>query len=149
MLRLFSEVARSFIRAFASSILILIPGVLSAPDLSASKALAAAALISGIVSGIKAVQVFVPTLSFKGVLAGTSYAAYYTWVDSFVRAFVGTFLVSVIGWLTMPNLDWSRSALTALIIGALTTAFRAIQGAGTVGDVPGPQSGLSLPGSGE
>jgi len=146
MLALLSEAGRSFIRAFGAALIVLIPGLLTAPNMSVTLSLSVAALIAALTAGLKAVQVFIPKLSFKTLLARTSFAAYYTWVDSFVRAALAAFVVSLLGWLAMPNLDFSRSIVVGLITGALAAGFRAIQGAGTTGDVPAPANGLQLQG---
>src|SRR4051794_29283789 len=50
------RVALSFVRAFVGSFIVLVPGILAAPDLSAAKALAVAAVIGAVTAGIRAVQ---------------------------------------------------------------------------------------------
>jgi hypothetical protein len=145
MLALLSEAGRSFLRAFFASLLILLPGVLAAPNLDASFGVAVAALIASIAAGLKAIQVFVPQLSFASVLKNTRLAAYYTVVDSFVRAFLATLITTLLGVWFAPDFHFTKAALVALLVGALTAAFRVVQGALTPGDVPAPQSGLSTP----
>ena len=52
------RVALSFVRAFVGSLIILLPGILAAPDFSAAKALSISALIAAATAGVKAVQEF-------------------------------------------------------------------------------------------
>lgn len=144
MLTLLSEAGRSFLRAFGASLLVLIPGLLSAPNFSTTVALSIAALIASLTAGLKAVQVFIPQLSFRSVLPGKA-KAYYAVVDSFARAAIAAFVVSVLGWLAMPTLDFSKAVVVGILTGALAAGFRAVQGALTKGDVPAPQSGFTAP----
>lgn len=140
MLELLSEAGRSFLRAFVGSLLILVPGVLAAPDLGGMKALGVAALISSVAAGLKALQVFVPRLSFAE-LVGEKYGVF---VDSAARAFLGSLLVLLPGVLDAPNLSESKALLIAAIIAAVTSAVRALQGLFTPGDFPAPNTGLSV-----
>jgi len=144
MLALLSEAGRSFLRAFGAALILLIPGILSAPNLSVTISLSVAALIAALTAGLKAVQVFIPQLSFKSLMPAR-FAAYYVFLDSFVRAALAAFVVGLLGWLAMPNLDFSRSVVVGVITGALAAGFRALQGVLTPGDVPAPASGLSVP----
>jgi hypothetical protein len=144
MLVLISEAGRSFLRAFGAALIVLIPGILAAPNLTVALSLSGAALIAAITMGIKAVQVFVPALSFKSLIPAR-FVGYGNYVDSFARAAIAAFIVGVLGWLALPNLDFSRSVIFGIITGALAAGIRAIQGALTPGDVPTPQSGLTLP----
>jgi hypothetical protein len=114
---------RSFLRAFAGSLLVLVPGVLAAPDLNTMYALGVAALISSVVAGIRAIQVFVPQLSFSS-LVGDVYGRF---VDSFVRAFLATALVLLPGVLEAPNLAESKGLLTALLVAAVTAGVKALE----------------------
>lgn len=144
MLVLLSEAGRSFLRAFAASLLILLPGVLSAPNLNGATGLGIAALIASVAAGLKAIQVFVPQLSFKSLLPA-KFRVWGNYVDSFARAFFATLLVSVLGWLAMPALSFERSVLVGLLVGAVTAGFRALQGSLTPGEPPQPQAGLTTP----
>lgn len=140
MLELLSEAGRSFLRAFAGSLLVLVPGVLSAPNLDAARGLGVAALIASVTAGIKAVQVFVPRLSFAE-LVGEKYGSL---VDSFARAFLGAFLVLLPGMLNAPNLDEARALAVAAIVGAVTAGVRALQALFSPEDPLGGNSGFSL-----
>lgn len=66
------RVALSFVRAFVGSLIVLIPGILAAPDLTAAKALAVAALIGAVTAGVKAVQEFLALGKAPAPQAGTS-----------------------------------------------------------------------------
>jgi hypothetical protein len=144
MLLLLSEAGRSFLRAFVGSVIVLAPGILSAPNLDGAKTLAVAALFAAVAAGLKAVQVFIPQLSFRTVFRG-QVAPYYVYADSFVRAFLGAFIVSVVGLLTASEFSVSRSLLIGVVVGAVVAGVRAVQGILTPGDVPAPQTGLNVP----
>lgn len=145
MLHLLSEAGRSFLRAFVGSLVILLPGVLAAPNLDGAVALGIAALIASIAAGLKAIQVFVPQLTFAAVLPAR-FAVFALWVDSFARAFISTLIVSLTGWLAMPTLDFSKSVVVALLVGALAAGVRAVQSLLTPGEPPNPQAGITTPG---
>lgn len=138
MLHLLSEAGRSFLRAFIGALLIFIPGVLAAPDLNAMVGLATAAMIASVAAGLKAVQVFVPQLSFASVMD----SQYYVLLDSFARAFLATFLVMVVDLLSQPNPDLQRSAIIGVLVAAVTAGVRALQGFLSQGERPAPQSGF-------
>jgi hypothetical protein len=129
-----SAAGRSFLRAFVASVVLLAPGVLAAPDLNQTKVLGVAALIASLAAGFKALQVFVPQLAFGG--------KYGELANSFVRAFLGAFLTSIIGILDAPDLSTLKSVAFAALVGALTAGIRAVQGFFTVGDYPAPQKGF-------
>lgn len=137
MRTLLSAAGRSFLRAFVATVLVLAPGVLNAPNLDQAKLLGVAALVASLSAGLKALQVFVPQLSLP--LGRWSEIG-----NSFVRAYVGTFVVTLVGILDAPNLDLSRAAVTALLVGALTAAIRAVQGYFTPGDSPAPEKGFEV-----
>lgn len=54
------KVAFSFGRAFVGSFVVLVPGILAAPNFTAGKAAAVAAVIAALTAGVRAVQVFFP-----------------------------------------------------------------------------------------
>ena len=140
--KLLSEAGRSFLRAFAGSLIVFAPGILSAPTLEGAKLLAFSALIASVVAGLKAIQVFVPRLSFKSWLASTRFAAYYVYADSFVRAFVGTLLVGLIGWFSLPSFTFDKSLIVGIIVAAVVAAIRAVQGFLSKGEHPAPSKGF-------
>lgn len=144
MLHLLSEAGRSFLRAFGGSLIILIPGLLAAPDLNGAVALGIAALIASVAAGIKAVQVFIPQLTFAKLFPA-KYVTYALWTDSFVRAFLAALTVSLTGWLAMPALAFDKSVIVGILVGAVTAGLRAVQSLFTPGEAPNPQSGLQTP----
>jgi hypothetical protein len=141
MAHLLSEAGRSFLRAFVGSLLILLPGVLASPNFATTRGLAIAALIASVTAGIKAIQVFVPQLTFEHVL-NHAYAAI---ADSFARAFLGSLLVLLPGVLSAPDFSTGKGLFVAALIAAVTAGVRALQGFLTPGDVPAPQTGLVTP----
>lgn len=145
MTTLLSEAGRSFLRAFLATFIPLVTGVLAAPNLGAGRALSIAALVSSIAAGIKAVQTFLPSLTVGAYVEAPIGAI----VDSFLRAFIGTFLVATTGWLQTPNYDTARSAGVAAFTGALAAGIRAIQGYLQKGDLPAANVGLAPPGTPE
>lgn len=55
---LVKRVALSFVRAFVGAFIILAPGILAAPDLTAAKAAIVAAFIAAVTAGFRAIQAF-------------------------------------------------------------------------------------------
>src|SRR5574342_859374 len=119
-----SAAGRAFIGAFAVSVVALSTGILAAPNLSEAKALAVAALFASVAAGVKALQEFVPALRF-GSYVPQPYGAY---LDAFVQAGLGAFLVSFVGVLAAPNLAEAKALGVAAVVGALMSGFRALQG---------------------
>lgn len=144
MRKLLSDASRSAVRAFAGAFTALVLGILAAPDLAQQKALAFAALIAGVTAALGALQSYVPQLSIAALLTravGGWNASLEKIEDSFVRAFIGTFITLSIGLLAAPQLDLSKAALIGLAVGALTAGYRAVQAALTKGEVPLPKLG--------
>lgn len=131
---LLSSAGRAFIGAFAVSAVALSTGVLAAPNLDQAFALGVAALFASVAAGVKILQEFVPALRF-GSYISQPFGAY---LDAFVQAGVGAFLVSLVGVLNAPDLATSKSLLTAAVVGALMAGFRALQGLLTPGEAPNP-----------
>lgn len=131
---LLSSAGRAFIGAFSMSALMLSTGILAAPNLDAAFALGVAALFASVAAGVKVLQEFVPQLRF-GSYVRQPFGAY---LDAFVQAGVGAFLVSFVGVLNAPDLAAARSALVGAINGALMAGFRALQGLLTPGEQPSP-----------
>jgi hypothetical protein len=138
MKQLLANAGREFLRAFGASLIVVLPGVLAAPNLDASFGLGVAALFASLAAVFKAIQEFVPGLSFAGLVRQPIAA----WLDAFSRAALGALIVSVIGILNAPDLSTSRAAITAAVIGALSAGLRALEGLGTVGESPAPDTGL-------
>lgn len=131
----------AFGRAFLVTFLLAATGILNAPNQEAAVALSWAALVASIVAALRAIQVFVPQISFASLFPQPVAA----WVDAFTIAFLGSLLTLLTGWLSAP--DWStwKSALMAVVVGALTAGVRALQGLATQGDAPAPSTGLAEP----
>lgn len=146
MKNLFSEASRSFLRAFIASLVVLIPGLLAAPNLAQAAALAWAASIASVIAGLKAIQVFVPQLSVGALITrvvGLSNRAFESIEDSFVRAFVGTFIALSFGVLAAHSLTELRSLATAAVVAAFAAGIRAVEGFFTEGESPIPEAGGS------
>jgi hypothetical protein len=141
MKHLLGEAGRSFLRALVGSLIILLPGVLAAPNLDKTYALGVAAFISLFTALIKTIQVFLPKTSFTTWLGEPLGPL----VDSFTRVFLGTLIVLLPGLSNTPNLDTGKAFIVATLIGAVTAGVRAVQGLLTRGDKPVPDSGLKTP----
>lgn len=137
MNKLLFAAGTSFLRAFGAAFLVYAIGVLAAPDFASARSLSIAALLASLAAGLRAVQVFVPQVSF-GALLGQPAGA---WADSFTRAFLATLLISVTGWLASPDFSTWRAVGLAAVVGAVTAGLRAMQGLLTKGDTPVPATG--------
>lgn len=133
-----ANAGRAFLRAFGANIVVLAPGVLAAPNFNQMYLLGVSALASSASAGLRAVQSFVPQLSFSTVLP-QPWAA---WVDAFTIGGLGAFVVLLADWLGAPSIDTSKAAITAILVGALTAGFRALEGTFTKGESPAPDKGL-------
>ncbi len=131
---LLSSAGRAFIGAFAVSALTLSTGILAAPNLNEAYALGVAALFASLAAGVKVLQEFVPQLRFGSYIA----QPYGAWLDAFVQAGLGAFLVSFVGVLNAPDLATAKALVTGAVVGALMAGFRAVQGLVTPGEFPNP-----------
>jgi len=134
--------ATAFLRSFGVTFLAFAVGILGATNHDAALALSISALCASIVAGLRAVQVFVPQLTFAGVLP-QPWAA---WLDAAVRQFVGAFVVGVTGWLAAPNWQAWHAAVLGILTGAAVAAARAVQGLLTPGEAPSAGTGVRLSG---
>lgn len=130
----------SFIRAFGVSLLFFATGIFNAPNLDTARSLSIAALLASIAAGLRTVQLLIPKLTF----AGTFEQPYAAWLDSFFRAGLAAFLISVTGWLAAPDFSTWKSVLIGAVVGAGAAGFRAIQGFFTKGELPKPENGLPI-----
>lgn len=121
---LLSSAGRAYLKAFGAALLIYAPGVLAAPNLNQQIAVGVAALMASVAAGVTAIQVFVPQLSIATYLPGLLGEV----LDAFLQGFVGSFLITLTGWLHSPDLSTWRSAAAAALTGAATAGLRAIQG---------------------
>jgi len=141
MTKLLYAASTAFLRAFGITFLMAATGIAAAPNVAAAQALSIAALIASIAGGLRAIQVFIPQLSFA-TFVPQPFAA---WLDAFVRAFLAAFVTAVLGLLAMPELPHDRSVWFAAITGALVAGLRALQGLVTPGEDPAPDTGISDP----
>ena len=138
MKHLLEQAGKSFLRAFGASALTYALGILAAPNLNQAYVLAAAAVVGSLVAGFRALQEFVPQLSFTHYIK----PPYGVYVDSFARAFLGSFIASVAAINAVPDLSTVKSLAVAAIIGAITAGIRAVQAVFTQGEGPNPAFGL-------
>lgn len=141
MTAVLERLGSAYLRAFFVSFVFYATGILNAPDKAAAVALSIAALGASIVAGIRAVQIIWPEFSFSSLGIGQPYAA---WLDSFSRAAVGSFLITITGWLAAPDLSTWKSVALAAVVGAVTAGVRALQGLLTKGEGPKPETGVEL-----
>lgn len=141
MERLLFAAMTAFGRAFGVTFLFAATGLLAAPNLQAAAALSWAALAASLVAGLRAIQVFVPALSFASFVA-QPYAA---WLDAAVRAGLMAGITAATGWLAAPNLSNWKATLVGIGVGVGAAIVRALQGLLTPSDVPKPGVGLNAP----
>ena len=143
MKTLLREAGREFLKAFGASLVVLLPGVLAAVNVAEVNldqiyAVGVAAFGSSLVAGFKALQVFVPSLTFAGLVRQPVAA----WLDAFTRGFLGFFLVFWIDFMNEPDFALWKSALAGAVIGAFTAGARALEGLATKGEYPLRNVGL-------
>ncbi len=141
MTKLLFAAGTAFLRAFGITFLMAATGIAAAPNVSSAQALSIAALIASIAAGLRAIQVFIPQLSF-GAFVRQPIAG---WIDSFTRAFLAALVTALAGLLAMPNLPTDSSIWFAAITGALVAGVRALQGLATPGEQPASESGVTNP----
>lgn len=142
MQKLLFAVGTAFLRAFGAALLTFALGILAAPNFTVAVSLSIAALCASIAAGLRAVQVWVPFLTFAAWVR-QPVAAY---LDSFARAAISALIITLTGWLLAPDLTTWKAVITAAVVGALAAGFRAVQGATSVGELPKPESGIVPPG---
>ena len=138
MKNVLAQAGREFLRAFGAALIILAPGVLAAPNLDQMFLLGVGALAAALAAGLKAVQAFVPMLSFAEFVSQPLAA----WLDAFVRAFLAALLVFLVGLLSAPELHFEKAAIVAALVAAVSAGFRALEGLLTKGEDPAPDTGL-------
>lgn len=135
-----SAAGRSFLRAFGAALIVLAPGILAAPSLHNAELLGAAALLASVAAGIRAIQAYIPALTVAKYLGPLG-----VYVDSFLRAFLGSLAILLPGALGAPDIHTGTGLATAALIGAFAAGIRALQGMLTSGESPLPQHGLAEP----
>ena len=138
---LLSAVGRAFLRVFVSTLITLGPGILSAPSLDSAVLLGVAALMSSVGAGVRAIQQFVPLLSFSKYV-GPVYGKY---LDAAAQAFIGYLVVAIPNWLHYPTQGNWHLLVAAAVASVITALTRAVQALGTFGESPGPTTGLAVP----
>jgi hypothetical protein len=131
---LLSAAGRSFLRAFGASLLILLPGILAAPNLAQVRGLATAAVVGSLAAGIRALQAFVPQLTIGG--------KYGPILEEGLRTLVAGFFVLALGALAAPNLAEGKAILVGGLAGIVAAAIRAIQGLLAPAETPNPNAGV-------
>ena len=134
MKNLLAQAGRAALKAFVVTFLTFASGLLAATNLKEFSALAVGALVASGVAALKAVQVFVPQLSFAGLFPSQPVVA--SWADAFVIAFLSAFLVLVQGVSDAPDYEAAKAVVVAAVVGALQAAFRALEGLLTQGEFP-------------
>lgn len=137
MKALLSAMGRAFLRDFVAALIILVPGVLAAPDFNEAYALAVAAILASLSAGIRGIQAYAPQLYIGGKYGEIATAA--------LRTFVSAFLVMALGVLSSPNFAEAKSAFTAGMIAAISLVFVALQKFLTPSEPPAPTVGLNPP----
>jgi hypothetical protein len=125
-----SKAGRAALRAVVPALFVLALGLANAHDLNGVKAQATVFIVAAGTAVAAALQSFVPGLSWRSYVA----EAYAKYLDAFTQAFAGSFLVLVGGWFSAPNWTFSTSAVTAILVGALTAGVRALQALLTPGE---------------
>lgn len=141
MRTLFSAIARTFLRVFFAAVVVYAAGVLYAPDLNTAKTLAIAGLLAAIAAGLRAVTVYVPSISIAHYV-GNPWGAL---ADAFLHAFLAALLANWIDLLTTPHYHGTRDILVAIVVGVVGALTRALQGLLTTGESPAPAFGLPEP----
>jgi hypothetical protein len=136
------EAGRAALKAGVVTFLTFASGLLAATNLKEFSALAVAALVASGVAALKAVQVFIPKLSFAGLLPTQPVVASY--LDAFTIAFLSAAVVLLQGVSDAPNYETAKGLVVAAIIGALQAAFRALEGLATRGEFPVRQFGTEV-----
>lgn len=138
MSHLLGDAGRAFLKAFAATLFVVLIGVSSQTNLDAALGFGVAGLAASLAAGLAAIQVFIPSLSFRAAVPG----ALGPMLDSFAHAFLGAFVVAVTGWLAEPNYSAWKAVLIGAIVGAINAGLRAVQGGLTTGESPAPQNGV-------
>lgn len=127
------DAALAFAKAFVAVAIIVAVGILTAPNLDGALALGIAGLAASVSAGVAALQTFVPAVSVRAYVAEPLGSA----LDAGIHAGLGLFVVSVTGWLAMPDFSSWRSFLVGLVAAVGAAFLRAVQGK-LFGDQPQP-----------
>lgn len=138
-----SAMGRAFLRDGGVAFLALASGILAAPNLNQAAALAGAASIAALVGGVRAIRVFIPSLSKAIADALGAPTAYAEVLLTGITTLIVGFVALVEGVLSAPDLDASKAALVAGMLAIGTALVRVVQAFLTPGE-PGP-GGISTP----
>jgi hypothetical protein len=141
MKTLLYEAGRAALKAFIVSFLTFASGLLAATNLKEFSALAVAALVASFVAALKALQVFIPKLSFASLFKTQPVVASY--LDAFTIAFLSTAVVVLQGLSNAPDYATGKALVVSAVVGALQAAFRALEGLATKGEFPAPGVGFN------
>lgn len=130
--KLVYEAGRAALKAFAGTFITFATGLLAATNLKEFTALAVAGLIASVVAAAKAVQVFVPRLSFAELVR----QPYASWLDAFTIAGLSAFLVVFQGLSDAPDYEAKKALIVSAVIGGFQAGFRALEGFFTKGETP-------------
>jgi hypothetical protein len=132
MKHVLSAAGRAFLRTFAAALIVYATGLSQAQNFNELLALGVAALLASGAAGLRAVQAYVPSISFAKWLPIPAGAI----ADSFAHGFLAAFIVSLSGAMNTPDLSTWHSAIVGVVVGALNAGIRAIQGILTVDEPP-------------
>jgi hypothetical protein len=138
---LLANAGKAFLKAALASFLVVVYGLASQPTIHGALAIGIAALMAAVAAGLAAIQTFIPQLTFAPYLP----APWGSILDSFIRAALGAFVVSLIGILQEPSMSGWHAAFIAAVIGAINAGLQAIQGTLTLDYYPAPRYGITLP----
>lgn len=141
MLHVLSTAGRAGIRAVVAAVIVYAAGIAAAPSLDKLALFGVALLVAFFAAALRVIQAYLPALSLARYLGHP----YGDWADAFLQAFIAALIVGLPGIAGAPNLSTAGALVVALILGALTTAARVVQGLLTVGEMPAPASGLHDP----
>lgn len=141
MLEFLSATARQHIRVLLAGVLALSAGLGAVPNLNQSHAVGIAALCAALAMVGRGLTAYVPRLSVAHYIG----SPVGDWIDAFLHAGLGTFIVLGTGWLDAPNLANWRTAWSAIIVGALAAGAHAVQDLLTKSKYPAPGFGLAAP----
>lgn len=115
----------SFLRAFGAAAITYGAGILAAPSLDQRYVLALGAVIGSLAAGFRALQEFVPQLSFVSY-AGARVGGY---ADAFARAFLSSLFAALGGFRPLndvPDLGAAKNFVVAAVVAALAVALKAL-----------------------
>jgi sugar phosphate permease len=141
MNKLLFAVMTAFGRVFLVTLLFGITSIDTSPNQTTIIAFSWAGFVASIVAGLRAIQIFIPGITFARFFP-QPWAA---WIDAFSLAFLAVFSTLLTGWLAAPDYENWKATIAAIIVGAFVAGVRALQGLATPGDKPTPAAGIANP----